>query len=265
MRILITGAAGRLGLKLTRALEASHDLVLADVKPLDDSRFRHLDITDLAAVRCAVHESDAVVHTAILDWPCCSAREALRYAVPALQVQVIGTHNVLQAAVERRVRRFVYTSSVSAVDDVPSDTRVDSDTRHYSNSIYGLTKGFGEDLCRQAHHNFGLAVAVLRLGTIFSPEAGGAWIGNVYYPDLATCPAPGTATSRVHVDDVTRAIALALETPEPGYALVHIVGVDSGGRWDLDAARRALGWEPRHAFGPDGLPCEAQSVRRLAM
>jgi len=56
----------------------------------------------------------------------------------------------------------------------------------------------------------------------------------------------------MHVDNVTRAIDLALEPPEPGYALVHIVGADSGERWDLEAARRAFGWQPRYAFGPDG-------------
>jgi len=102
-------------------------------------------------------------------------------------------------------------------------------------------------------------VAVLRLGTVFAPEGSGAWIGNAYYPDLTKCPAPGTATSRVHVDDVTRAIALALEAPGPGYALVHVVGADSGNRWDLEAARRVYGWTPRYGFGADGLPYAVQA------
>ncbi|MBM3500252.1 MAG: NAD(P)-dependent oxidoreductase, partial [Armatimonadetes bacterium] len=129
-----------------------------------------------------------------------------------------------------------------------------SDTRHHSNAIYGMTKGFGEDLCRMFHESRGLPVAVLRLGNLYVPEASGAWVGNVHLPDLATHPPPGPTPSRVHVEDVARAIALALETPEPTYALVHIVGDGSEGRWDLEAARRLYGWEPRYTFGADGLP-----------
>jgi len=252
MKVLITGAAGRLGQRLAKALETSHDLVLGDVKRLDDPRFMQLDITDLAAVRAAVRQCDAVVHMAILDWPACSAQETLRYGVPCVQVHVSGLHNVLHAALESGVRRFVYTSSVSAVDGLAPDTRVGSDTRHYSNSIYGLTKGFGEDLCRMFHHAYGLSVAVLRLGNIYIPEPGGYWVGNIYVPESAERRAPGPSPSRVHVDDVTRAVALALEASEPGYALVHVVGDNPGRQWDLEAARNVYGWAPRYAFGPDG-------------
>jgi nucleoside-diphosphate-sugar epimerase len=264
MKVLITGAAGRLGRNLTRTMVANYDLVLGDVKPINDQRFIHLDIMDMAAVRAAVRQCDAVVHMVILDWPECGPEEKMRYAVPALQVHVVGLHNVLQAACEAGLRRFVYTSSVSAVDGIQHGTLVASDTRHYSNKIYGMTKGFGEDLCRMFHYSFGLSVAVLRLGTVFAPEAGGAWIGNAYYQDLAKCPAQGDATSRVHVDDVTRAIALVLEHVEPSYAVVHVVGADSGGRWDLESARCLYGWVPRYAFGTDGLPYELRAETRVA-
>ncbi len=256
MRVLVTGAAGRLGRKLATDLGSTHDLVLTDVAHLDDAHFVPLDVTDLGAARAAVVGCDAVVHMAILDWPPCSARDALRYAAASIQVHATGTCNMLQAALEENVKRFVHISSVSALDGLPADTRADSQTRHYSNSIYGLTKGFGEDICRMFHCNFGLPVAVLRLGTIYLPEGQGAWIGNVFIPDVTQQNPIGQASSRVHADDVVRAVALALETTDPAYALVHIVGADSGARWDLAEAGQALGWKPRYAFGPDGLPRE---------
>jgi len=255
MKVLITGAAGRLGRTLTRALEASHDLLLGDVVHLDDPRFVPLDVTDLEAARAAARDCDAIAHLAILDWTGPAAGEAWRYAAPAVQVHALGTHNVLQAAWEAGARRVVYTSSVSAVDGIPRDTLVGSDCRHFSNGLYGMTKGFGEDLCRMFHQSLGLPVTVLRLGNLFIPESGGAWFGNVHISDLATCPAPGPTPSRVHVDDVTRAIALVLEASEPRYALVHVVGDNPGRLWDLEAARQLYGWQPRYTFGPDGLPC----------
>ena len=254
MKILITGAAGRLGRRLTAALGTSHELILGDIKPLADPGFIRMDITDMTAVRAAVRSVDAIVHTAILDWPICSAEESLHHAAASLRVHVIGIHNILHAAWESGVKRFVYTSSVSAVEDIPADTQVGSDTRHYSNDIYGMGKGVGEDICRMFHHTFGLSVAVLRLGNIFIPESRGAWVGNIHVPDLSAGPAMDASPSRVHIDDVTRAITLALEAPDLGYVLAHVVGAGSGSRWDLETARRVYGWKPRYAFGADGLP-----------
>jgi uronate dehydrogenase len=252
MSVLITGAAGRLGRKLTRALERSHELVLGDVTPLADPRFVPLDVTDLEAVRAAVQGCDAIAHLAIADWPLGSFEDDLRHATRALQVHVAGTYNMLQAAWANGVRQFVHISSVSAVDGLPPEMPVTSDTRHYSNSLYGLTKGFGEDLCRAFHHSYGVPVAVLRIGTIYNPEPGGAWLGNIFH--AAGNPLPLPSSSQVHVDDVTRAIELALEQSEGGYVVSHIVGAEAGGRWDLTAARDAYGWAPQYAFGADGLP-----------
>jgi len=254
MRVLITGAAGRLGRKLTQYLGSAHDLILGDVAELDDPRYTYLDVTDLGAVRAATRHCDAVIHMAILDWPCCGHAEALPHASAAVQVHVTGTHNMLQAAWEAGVEQFVHISSVSVVDGIAPGTLVDSEARHCSNGLYGMTKGFAEDICRMFHQNFGVPVAILRLGNIFIPEAGGAWMGNIHIPDLAAHVQSEPAPSRVHVDDVNRAIALALETPGPGYALVHVVGADSGDQWDLESARRIYGWEPRYSFSPDGLP-----------
>lgn len=263
MKILITGAAGRLGRQLTRHLEPDHELLLGDVTPLADPRFVPLDVRDAEAVRAAVHSCEAIIHLAILDWPPCSAEESLPYGVPALQVHVIGTQNLLHAAWEAKIRQFVHVSSVSVVDGLPPEVVVNSDTRHYSNWIYGLTKGFGEDLCRMFHYSLGLPVAVLRLGSIYLPEAEGYWVGNVFTPYTAPAAPLGPGTSRVHVDDVLGALRLAVEHPAPGYALVHVVGADSGHRWDLQAARKIYGWQPRYAFGPDGHPREV-SPRRQA-
>jgi len=81
-----------------------------------------------------------------------------------------------------------------------------------------------------------------------------------YAANDAAHPDPGPASSRVHVDDMTRAIALSPESSDPKYALVHVVGADSGRRWDLDAARHAFGWTPRYAFDPDGQPRNTTAV-----
>ncbi|NUQ65155.1 MAG: NAD(P)-dependent oxidoreductase [Pirellulales bacterium] len=54
MKILITGAAGRLGPRLAKKLEADHDLVLGDLQTISDPRFVRMDVMDLEAVRAAM-------------------------------------------------------------------------------------------------------------------------------------------------------------------------------------------------------------------
>lgn len=253
MKVLITGAAGRLGRKLTPALQTTHELVLGDLTALDDPRYVPLDITDLQAVRAAVAGCEALVHLVILDWQPCSPAETLRFGPVTIEVHVAGLHNVLQAAWEQGVQRFVYVSSASVVDGLPPGTFVGPDCRHYSNSLYGLTKGFGEDLCRMFHHSFDLPVTTLRLGTIYNPEGEGYWLGNIYHPAGEHSP-PEPGSSRVHVEDVTDAIAAALQPDVPDYTLAHIVGADSGAGWDLSAARERLHWQPRYGFCAQGEP-----------
>lgn len=254
MKILITGAAGRLGRRLASHLKAEHELILGDIAPRTDGPFIPLDVTDLEAAREATRGCEAVIHMAILDWPPCSREEELGFMSAALQVHTVGTSNVLQAAWEAGVKQFIHISSVSAVDGLPPDVRVDSSTRHYSNSVYGLTKGFGEDLCRMYHHAVGLSVAILRLGTIYNPEPDGVWIGNIFHPHTAGPPPLASGTSGVHVEDVMEVISLALHPPQPGYVLVHVVGADSGDLWDLEAAGQVYGWQPRYTCGADGMP-----------
>lgn len=253
MKTLITGAAGRLGCKLTVALQDGHDLVLGDVTPLEDPRFAALDVTDLQAARAAAEGCEAIVHLAMADWASASTEDELRHGARALQVHAAGTCNMLRAGWEARVRRFVHISSVSAVEGLPAGTPCGPGTRHYSNCFYGLTKGFGEDLCRLFHCSFGVSTAVLRLGTVYNPAPGGAWLGNVFTAEGEPLPADALG-SRVHVDDVTRAISLALEAAACEHALAHIVGAGSGARWDLQTAWRLYGWAPRYGFDAAGLP-----------
>jgi len=250
MKVLIIGAAGRLGRRLTRALAPNHALVLGDIVPMDDPRFVRLDALDPEAAGAAALGCDAVVYLAIYDWAACDETEGLRHAAKALKVHVLGLHNALRAAWEAHARRFVYTSSVSAVDGIAPGEMIGSGHRHWSNGAYGMSKGLGEDVCRQFHAAHRLSVAVLRLGNIYAPEGNGAWMGNVFYPDLSkVCEA---SPSRVHVDDVTRAIELAMTSPGPAYGLAHVVGDNPGRRWDLEAARRLYGWAPRHSFDERG-------------
>ena len=239
MRVLIVGAAGRLGRVLTAELGGEHDLLLGDVRPVDDPRYVPLDVRDASQVRAAVANADAVIHLAIVDSENFGG-DTLEYAQAALEVHVIGAHHVLRAAADLGRKRVLYASTVSAVAGYPPDVMVGSDDGPRGGGTYGVTKGLGEELCRHFHEGRGLPVVVLRLG-------------NVYFAD-PTWNRHGSHPSRVDASDVAQAFARVLRTPEPPFALVHIVGNNGHHGWDREAARRLYGWEPRQRFGTDGAP-----------
>lgn len=242
MKVLILGAAGRVGSRLTKTLSPSHDLILADVRPIEDPRYLKLSVLDVPLLEETVAGVDAVVYLSIVNTPAYGGRETIEYVSDSFRVQVEGVYNALQAAVRGGGKRVLYASTVSAVSRYPRDVMVSSEHRYFTAGTYGITKGLGEELCRNIHETRGLPVVILRLGNVYVPELHG-------HPQQRH-PHP----SRVHVDEVALAFAKVLETPQPPYALIHVVGEHPDRQWDLDAARELYGWSPTVRFGPDGQP-----------
>jgi nucleoside-diphosphate-sugar epimerase len=113
-RVVLTGAAGRIGRAIAPQLADRWDLQRTDL--LSDPEIAALDITDLEACRSAFAGADAVVHLAAVPDPEATWEQLL----PA---NVIGTYNVAQAAGDAGVRRLVLASSLHAVGGLPDQTQ----------------------------------------------------------------------------------------------------------------------------------------------
>ena len=247
MKVLILGAAGRVGSRLTRTLTSWHDLILADVRPIDDPRYLRLDVLDVPLLEDTIAQVDAVIFLCIADILAWGGRETPEFVRDSFRVQVEGLYNVLQAAARAGGKRLLYASTVTAVSRYPKNVMVSSEHRFLTAGTYGITKGLGEELCRHMHETAGVPVVILRLGNVYVPELQG-------HPQQRH-PHP----SRVHVEDVAQAFAKVLEHPEPPFALIHVVGEHPERQWDLTAARELYGWFPTVRFGPDGQPQEHPS------
>src|SRR5690606_4917329 len=123
------------------------------------------DIRDREAVRRAFadHRPQTVVHLAAMAGVRPSIEQPAYYA----EVNLNGTVNLLDAAVEHGVERFVFASSSSVYgnnDKVPfaEDDRVD-----HPISPYAATKKAGELICHTYHHVHQLPIACLRFFTVF--------------------------------------------------------------------------------------------------
>jgi uronate dehydrogenase len=238
MRVLITGASGLIGSHLISALQTEHELVLGDIRPSRDPRSVHLDVTQPDAVRAAMRNVDAVVHTAIASGHEGDFEDD-EFNQRRFDVNVKGTWNVLDAARRAGVRRFVHTSSLMVVWGYATPQPVASDAPAKPVGTYAVTKYLGEVLCEQVAKSHGLSVVCLRIPKpidLTDP----AWKRQRMRPQWIAFP------------DLVEAYRLGLIAPGIEFEIITVVGDSSRCRWDLSKARRLLGYQPRHRLEDHG-------------
>lgn len=177
-RCLVTGGAGLVGSHIVDQLVAAGaaEVVVADLfsEGMADAmredragtpvRVEEVDIRDVEAVRAVVDGIDYVFHQAALALRACQAQPRL-----AVEVNVTGVFNVLEAAVDAGVRKVVAASSSSVYGEalyLPTDEGHPLD----NDLFYGATKIAGEQLLRSFHKAYGLGCVALRYLNIYGPH-----------------------------------------------------------------------------------------------
>jgi uronate dehydrogenase len=216
--VLITGAAGAIGTALRERLPLSGWTIRAfDREPLDGGV--QGDITSPRDLDAAMAGVDAVVHLAGVvseaPWP------AIRDA------NIDGTFQVFEAARRAGVPRVVYASSNHAAGFTPVTPCLPADTAPRPDTLYGVSKVFGEALGRYYADRYDMRVACLRIGTFAEtpPDA----------RSLSTWLSPG---------DCARLVDACLRSSELTYAIVWGISANTRRTWTLDEGH-ALGYNPQ--------------------
>jgi nucleoside-diphosphate-sugar epimerase len=227
-RILLTGAAGRIG-RAVRPLLArpGRQFRLSDAQPVpagdDDAEVVVADLADEWAVDRLCREVDAIVHLGAVSseapWP------------DIVRVNVTGTANLLAAAARYGVTRVVLASSAHAAGfyrraEAPPGGLPDALPAR-PDTYYGWSKAAGESLGALYHQRYGMDVVALRIGACF-PTPPEDWA-------LATWLSYG---------DAARLIEAALSAPSPGFTIVWGISANTR-RWWSTAGGEALGYRPR--------------------
>jgi nucleoside-diphosphate-sugar epimerase len=176
MRYLVTGGAGFIGSNIVDELvRRGHELVvlddlsagkesnLADVRGKIDLRVG--SITDLATVQSACHGADYVIHLAART----SVPRSVQNPIETNHVNIDGTLNVLVAARDAKVSRFVYAASSSAYGETPTLPKTEA-MQPDPISPYGITKYVGELYARVFGRVYGLENVCIRYFNVFGPR-----------------------------------------------------------------------------------------------
>jgi NAD+ dependent glucose-6-phosphate dehydrogenase len=247
-RVLVTGAEGTIGTAVREHLAARYELTFLTLTP-QQFPSHVADIAELDAIRPAFEDVDAVVHLA--------ASAAIETPWDdVLRNNIVGTYNVFEAARQAGVARVVFASSnhvvgMYEVDGAPALYEPDDDRSYDHNaeirpdSLYGVSKAYGEALGRMYLERYGLRVYCLRIGAVRANDDPTAASAN----PLIDLDAEGRRNRLRAVwlsrRDCAELIASCLDVEDVCWAVVYGVSRNSRRFWDLSHARKLLGWEPQ--------------------
>ncbi len=196
---LITGGAGFLGINLARyLLERGHKVRTLDIAPFDYPERSHVDvhtgdIRDKGAVERAMQGVDLVIHTA--------AALPLYKAADIFSTDIDGTRNVIQAAHERGIERFIHIST-TAVYGIPDHHPLLESDQLDGVGPYGEAKVKAEEICA-SYRERGLCVPILRPKSFIGPERLGIFAMLYdWAKDGKNFPLPGSGKNRYQLLDV---------------------------------------------------------------
>lgn len=143
---------------------------------------------------------------------------------PFLRTNIIGAQVLLDAARERRVKRFVQVSTDEVMGSLNEDEPgyFTEDSPFAPNSPYAASKAAAEHLVRAAHHTFGLDTVITRCGNNYGPRQFPEKflplvISNAMTDELIPIYGDGkNVRDWIFVDDHCRAILAALEKGNSG-------------------------------------------------
>lgn len=224
MKLVLTGAAGRLGSHLREPLAAmadslvSSDLVDGVGKLFPGETYVKADLSDLNAMLELLDGADMVVHFGAYG------DEGSFDTI--LGPNIVGAYNIWEAAFQKGLSRVVYASSIHAVGMHARTDNIGTDVAHRPDTFYGLAKCFTEDLAslywdkRQVES---VCMRILSCAQVTSPRALGSWLSY---------------------DDLIHLVEQSINTPVTGFTVVY--GVSDNDRSPVDnTAARFLGYRPK--------------------
>lgn len=255
------------------------------------------DIRDAATVGRAMRDVEAVLHLAARA----SVPRSIEQPVETNEANVSGTLNLLIAARDAGVRRFVYSSSSSAYGETPKLPKQESDTPEPL-SPYAVSKLAAEHYCACFAKVYGLQTVSLRYFNVFGPRQDPnspyaavlpaflsrmtrgqrpvvfgdgeqsrdfCYIDNVVEANLLAATAAGVSGEAVNIacgerttlNEIVAIINRQLGTDLPAEYREPRPGDVKHSLADISAARKVIGYEPKVLFA-EGLRRTVEWYRR---
>jgi len=226
--LLMTGAAGGLGTALRERLKANCDVLrlsdrestrvtLGDAQPGEE--IVYAELANAHEVEAAVQGCQAIVHFGGV--PVEGPFE------PILQANILGMYNLYEAARKHGVRRIVFASSNHVTGFYRQGETITLNHPPRPDSLYGVSKAFGENLSRMYFDRYGIETACVRIGSSFPEPKDRRMLA-----------------SWLSFDDLHRLVVACLSTPVLGHTAIFGMS-NNAVTWYDNSAARHVGYVPQ--------------------
>jgi NAD+ dependent glucose-6-phosphate dehydrogenase len=225
--VVITGGAGRVGTAIRPLLRSTYRLRLVDVQPppealVEGEEFVQADMIDARAAEDVARDASAVVHLSAN-----ASTSATWSDVRGTNIE--ATYNVYEGARRQGVNKVVLatTNHVVGFYNLEGAWPIATNVAVRPDSLYGVSKAFGEALARYYSDAFGMSMMCVRIGWFTNQRPAirdllGLWISS---------------------RDLAQLIGLCLESPRT-FGIYNGTSNNSQHHWDLRTAREELGYAP---------------------
>ena len=224
--LAITGGAGRIGRAVRPLLRDRYRLRLADIRPVsglqEGEESLVANVASLEDAERIAAGADLVLHLA--GNPSTSGTwDEMRVA------NIEGTFNIYEAARRHGIRKVVLatTNHVMGFYYLEEQYPVRTDWPIRPDSIYGVSKAFGEALARYYSDAFDMSMICLRIGWFTERQPAAAQLNSLWISDR----------------DIAQIITLCLETPRK-FGIYNGTSNNPQNHWDLTSSREELGYNP---------------------
>jgi nucleoside-diphosphate-sugar epimerase len=229
MKVFVTGGTGFIGGHVVRDLRDRGDDVVCLVRSPEKAReltelgclLFEGDLADDVAIRSGMAECDAVIHgAAVYEVGIPKSEHTAMY-----EANVLGTERVLRAALEEKIPKVVYISTVGAFGNTHGEV-VDETYTHPGDehtSYYEETKVQAHHIAQKLIDEEGLPCVIVQPGGVYGPDdhsSIGSTMNQFLDGKLPMIPFPDLGMNMVHVDDVADGVLLALDKGQVGESYV---------------------------------------------
>lgn len=224
--LLVTGAAGGIGKALRPLLKGmAKAVVLSDIEDITDlaahERFQACELSDAAAVGALVEGVDGIIHLGGIS--------VERPFELILGGNIVGCYNLFEAARHAGRPRIIFASSNHVIGFYRRDQNLDNTVVPRPDTLYGVSKAFGENLASYYSDKFGQECLSVRIGSCLPEPAN-----------------PRMLATWLAVEDFAELCARAFAAPLLGHTIVYGVSGNDETWWDNKNAA-FLGWHPKHS------------------
>jgi UDP-glucose 4-epimerase len=276
MKILVTGGAGFIGSHLVdRLMSEDHEVIVLD--NFKSGKIENLDLVKEKArvINCDIRSEDIEDHFAGIEIVFHLA--ALADIVPSItapyeymEVNVMGTTRILEAARKAGVKRFIYAASSSCYG-IPSEFPTKETCPPDPQYPYALSKYLGEQVFFHWLKLYGLSGISLRFFNVYGPRARtsgnygavlGVFLGQKRAKLPLTIVGDGTQVRDfTYVSDVVDALILAADSNESGIA----INVGTSNPTSVNRLAQLIGGETVHIPKRPGEPDQTNADNSLAL